>query len=155
MLDYNSIPKFVSLGCMKWRVEGQVASGGFGRVYSASSEQHPDAVMKFIPKTPGAGRELLFEELTDVPNVVPVLDHGEWDGCWVLVMPRAEKSLREQIEVANGPLPLRDAIQVLIDISQPQSTDSAPADPIADQYDRFRTIARPGSPVPRTRHIAD
>ena len=74
--------------------------------------------MKFIPKNPGADRELLFEELTDVPNVVPVLDHGEWDGCWVLVMPKAEKSLREQIEVANGPLPLGDAIQVLIDISQ-------------------------------------
>ena len=74
--------------------------------------------MKFIPKTPGADRELQFEELVDVPNVVPVLDHGDWDGCWVLVMPKAEKSLREQIEVAKDPLPLGDAIQVLIDVSQ-------------------------------------
>ena len=33
----------------------------------------------------GADREILFEELDGVPNVVPILDRGEWKNFWVLV----------------------------------------------------------------------
>ncbi len=44
----------------EWTVEGLVGEGGFGHVLAASS---PDfgggAVAKFVPKAPGAERELL------------------------------------------------------------------------------------------------
>lgn len=99
-----------------WRLGTQLGSGGFGRVYVAQSVDGDQAVIKLIPKAPGADRELLFEELSGVPNIVPVLDRGEWEDFWVLVMPRAEKSLREYMVERGGRLPVDDVIGVLIDI---------------------------------------
>ena len=43
-------------------------------------------VAKFVPKALGADREMLFAQLTNVRNVVPVIDSGETDDAWVLVM---------------------------------------------------------------------
>jgi eukaryotic-like serine/threonine-protein kinase len=54
-------------------------------------------VAKFVAKAAGAERELLFADLRDVRNVVPIIDQGETDDSWVLVMPRAEKSLRRHL----------------------------------------------------------
>ena len=36
------------------------------------------------PKTPAPDRELLFQELTGLPNIVPILDTGEWGSFWGL-----------------------------------------------------------------------
>jgi serine/threonine protein kinase len=102
----------------EWHVGAQLGSGGFGRVYVAQSASGDQAVVKLIPKAPGADRELLFEELSEVPNVVPVVDRGDWDDYWVLVMPRAEKSLRDYINEQGGRLSVEDAIKVLIDIAE-------------------------------------
>ena len=102
---------------LDWRLGPQIGSGGFCRVYSAQSVSGDEAVIKLIPKAPGADRELLFEELSGVPNIVPILDHGEWDDFWILVMPRAEKSLREYIEEHGKQLPIDNAISVLTDIA--------------------------------------
>ena len=77
----------------KWHIGDQLGAGGFGRVHLAQSELGKTAVIKLIPKAPGADRELLFEDLDGVPNVVPILDRGEWKDSWVLVMPKADKSL--------------------------------------------------------------
>lgn len=101
-----------------WYLGTQLASGGFGRVYVAQSVDVDQAVIKLIPKAPGASRELLFEELSGVPNIVPVLDRGEWEDFWVLVMPRAEKSLREYMVERGQRLSVDDAISVLIDIAE-------------------------------------
>ena len=38
---------------------------------------------------PGADRELLFENLKGTPNVLPLLETGEYGEFWVIVMPRA------------------------------------------------------------------
>ena len=102
----------------EWQLGSQLGSGGFGRVYVAWSATGDQAVIKLIPKAPGSDRELLFEELTGVPNVVPVLDRGEWDDFWVLVMSRAEKSLRDYISEHGGRLQVNDAVSVLIDIAE-------------------------------------
>ncbi len=100
----------------RWRLGEEFRAGGFGRVYLAQSEDDEAAVVKLIPKYPGADRELLFEELSGTPNVVPILDTGEWDNFWVLVMPRAEKSLRDYLDEAGGRLTVDNAIPVLVDV---------------------------------------
>ena len=75
-------------------------------------------VIKLIPKAPGADREILFEDLDGISNVVPVIDRGEWEDYWVLVMPKAEKSLRDHIRENNEQLPVDDAVEVLSDVAK-------------------------------------
>ncbi|MBO7939276.1 serine/threonine protein kinase [Streptomyces sp. S9] len=90
--------------------------GGFGAVYEAQSADGMEAAAKLVPKRPGADREMLFTDLPGVRNVVPVIDSGEHDDHWVLVMPRAAKSLRAHLQ--NGPLALEEAVRVLTDIAE-------------------------------------
>ena len=45
------------------------------------------AALKLVPNAPSAERELLFVDLADARNVVPVIDRGEADDNWVIVMP--------------------------------------------------------------------
>ena len=68
------------------------------------------AVVKLVNKLPGTHRELLFVELDDVPNVVRIIDWGELDDYWVLVMPEAEKSLRDYLLEVKGRLDASDAV---------------------------------------------
>jgi hypothetical protein len=76
-----------------------------------------NAVAKLIPKEPGAQREMLFADLAGVRNVVPIIDSGETEDAWVLVMPRAEKSLREHLDSVAGALDITDATGILVDIA--------------------------------------
>ena len=69
---------------------------------------------KLIPKDPGAERELLFVDLSRVRNVVPIIDSGEADNHWVLIMPRAQRSLRVRLEA--GEIPVEDALTAMKDI---------------------------------------
>ena len=102
----------------EWHIGGQLGSGGFGRVYLACSEEGEEVVVKRVPKAPGADRELLFEELDGVPNVIPILDRGEWQEFWALVMPKADKSLREYLGENIGQLSIDNAVQVLSDVTK-------------------------------------
>lgn len=115
----SAIPPVVSLRRHEWRIANEpLARGGFGSVHLATADGHPPAVAKFIPKDPGAEREMLLgDDLSGVPNVVPRLDDGEAGSYWVIVMPRAEKSLRVYLD-EKGRVPIDDAVQVLIDIAQ-------------------------------------
>lgn len=99
-----------------WTVGDPVGRGGFGRVYEAT-DGTTAAVAKFVPKQAGAERELLFVDLADVRNVVPVIDSGEHANQWVLVMPRAEYSLRDRLSQAQGSLPHLEAAQVMRDVT--------------------------------------
>ena len=101
----------------KWMVVKELSSGGFGKVYLAHDEDGSEAVVKLIPKDPGAERELLFEELKGIPNVVPILDRGEWGNYLIIVMPRADKSLRDYLRENNERLSLSDTIKVLADVT--------------------------------------
>lgn len=100
----------------EWILGDRIGGGGFGAVFEAWSETGEPAAVKLVPQQPGAERELLFTELKDVPNVVPVIDKGEANGHMALVMPRAEKSLRAHLE--DGPLPVDEAVRVLTDIAE-------------------------------------
>lgn len=96
-----------------WEVREQLGKGGFGLVYRASGST--EAAIKFVPKDPGSERELLFADLNGhVRNVVPVLDSGEHNDHWVLVMPLAQMSLRDYLD--SGPLRVTDSILILVDV---------------------------------------
>lgn len=100
-----------------WTIGHQIGNGAFGRVLDASGPQH-SCVAKFIPKEPGAERELLFENrLAGARNIVPIFDSGEHLEDWVIIMPKATKSLRDELVSLGGPLDIQDAVQVLEDIS--------------------------------------
>ncbi|WP_233226043.1 serine/threonine-protein kinase [Amycolatopsis sp. CA-126428] len=101
-----------------WILGAPIGEGGFGRVFEARSEPGDEpAAVKLVPKDPGAERELLFTDLPGVRNVVPVIDDGETETDWALVMPRAEKSLRDHIEAHGGPFDLSASAAVLTDIA--------------------------------------
>jgi len=102
----------------EWELGAELATGGFGRIHEAVADDGSAAVVKLVPKAPGASRELLFEELSGLPNVIPILDTGAWKDYYVLVMPRAEKSLRNHIEEAGGPLDVDDAMAILTDVAE-------------------------------------
>jgi eukaryotic-like serine/threonine-protein kinase len=100
-----------------WVLGEQIDGGGFAQVYAAKSAEYESAVAKLIPKLPGAKREqLLADDLTGARNVIPVIDNGETEDDLVLVMHRAEKSLRRYLIEAAGPLAATEVVAILADI---------------------------------------
>lgn len=94
--------------------------GGFGTVYEVEATDGTRAVAKFVPKAPGAERELIIGDslrAAEFRNVVPVIDRGEHDNSWVLVMPRADKSLAQHLNDADTPLALSEVVAILSDIA--------------------------------------
>lgn len=111
------MPEVIQLD-QRWIKGKEIGSGGFGRVFEAKGERDELAALKFVKKEPGADRELLVAaEIKDCPHVLPVLDHGEHDGNWVLAMPRAERSLTDVLESAPDGLPINDALKVLREVA--------------------------------------
>ncbi|MFJ4031314.1 serine/threonine protein kinase [Streptomyces griseoluteus] len=100
-----------------WAVGARIGGGGFGAVFEAENTAGEKAAVKLVPKAPGTEREMLFTNLDGVRNVVPVIDSGEHEDQWALVMPRAQKSLRAHIQ-EHGQLPLNKVVAVLSDIAE-------------------------------------
>jgi hypothetical protein len=98
-----------------WKLGDQLNRGGMGQVFEAEASD-PPAVVKLVPKAPGAERELLFANPDGVPNVVPIWDKGEWNGYWFIVMPRADCSLAAYL-AEHGALLADEALLVLTDIA--------------------------------------
>ena len=98
-----------------WQVGDKLGAGGYGSVREAQRDGVDRAVAKFVAIEPGAKRELLIGTSTNLPHVVPVLDSGEHDGMYVLIMPRAEYSLRQYI--TDNDLYLEDKIAILSDVA--------------------------------------
>ena len=121
----NSTAMKISLK-QTWELGELLYSGGFGEVFMAkASDGKSPAVIKLIPKEPGASRELLFVSLTGLPNIIPILDSGEWKNYYVLVMPVAEKSLRQHLESSARKLTLDEAVTILKDIAEALASLSA------------------------------
>ena len=102
----------------RWALGARIGDpSGFGQVFEAIADDGTVGVVKLVPKEPGAERELLFEDLRGVPNVVPIIDVGETIDAWALAMPRAETSLRAHLQASGGQLVLGEAVGVLVDIA--------------------------------------
>jgi AraC-like DNA-binding protein len=113
------MPRDLPLNKQEWSVGAQIGDrSGFAKVYEATGADGTPGVVKLIPKAPGADRELLFEELSGVPNIVPVIDSGETADEWIIAMPRADRSLRAELDGAGGRLTPEQAIPILIDITR-------------------------------------
>lgn len=98
-----------------WEVGDKLGAGGYGSVREAWRDSVERAVAKFVSIKPGAQRELLIGASTNLPHVVPVLDSGEDDGMYVLIMPRAEYSLRQYI--TDNVLSFEEKIAILSDVA--------------------------------------
>ena len=98
----------------RWLLGGRIGGGGFGTVVEASTDGCGPAVAKLVPRVPGAQRELLFVDISGVTNTIPIIETGETNEYYVLIMPRADKSLRDHI---TGPIPPADAIPILVDMA--------------------------------------
>jgi serine/threonine-protein kinase len=95
----------------------ELNSGGFGRIYLAKPDNGEQVVAKLIPKLPGADRELLFENISETQNVIPIIDTGEWDNFYVIIMPKADKSLREYLNECGNIVNAEDVLRIITDIS--------------------------------------
>ena len=98
-----------------WILGDRIGSGSFGYVYRAETEDGTVGAVKLVPKAPGADRELLFVSLENTPNVVPIIDTGEYEAYHALVMPLAEGSLRDRLD-ESGALQIDELIDVLSDV---------------------------------------
>jgi hypothetical protein len=112
------VPRRIALR-KEWTLGERIGDrSAFGQVYEAVADDGTIGVIKLIPKKPGAKRETLFEDLAGVPNVVPIIDSGETRTSWVIAMPRAERSLRAELQSAGGPLPVDEAVPILIHVAK-------------------------------------
>lgn len=98
-----------------WKLGEPLNRGGMGQVFEADASD-PPAVVKLVPKAPGAERELLVANPDGVPNVVPIWDKGEWNGYWFMVMPRADCSLAACL-AEHGALSADESLLILTDIA--------------------------------------
>lgn len=117
-MNMSSFPP-PAINCDKsnWSVGEEIGSGGFARVFSVRSNGFDSYVAKFIPKAKGAQREHLFTGINDLKNVVPVVDWGESGDYWIIVMPRAEKSLADLLANLDEKLPEGNTRPILADIA--------------------------------------
>ena len=115
-----------SLG--RYHILEQLGEGGMATVYKARDVNLERDVAVKVIRAENFGSAILerilkrFEReakslarLTH-PNIVPILDYGEYNGAPYLVMPYLPGgTLKERL---NGPIPYREAVQMLIPIAQ-------------------------------------
>ena len=111
--------KEIKLKDTTWTLGDAIGSGGFGQVFEGSGKDGQRVAIKLIPKSRGGPKELLFEDLKDVEpvNAVPIIDSGEYGDSWAIVMPRADRSLRDELNNIDDEKREILALTVLDDIN--------------------------------------
>ena len=107
----------------RYRVERVLGRGGMATVYLAEDLRHRRRVAikvlkREVAATLGADRFLREIEIAaglHHPHAVPVYDSGEAGGVLYFVMPYVEESLAARLQ-RSGPLPVRDAVRILIQV---------------------------------------
>ena len=88
----------LNLGC-DWQI-GDLSDEAVSGRYSPQSHQKMTAqsVTSSSQNRQGAAAKTLFINLKGVRNVIPIIDSGETEDSWVLIMPRATESLRQYLD---------------------------------------------------------
>lgn len=105
-----------------WTVLGPLKAdvGGFAKMLEVRSSNEDDAVAKCVRKEPGAKREILIGDsigAAQFRGVIPILDSGEHEDNWVIIMPRADRSLSQYLEEKVDPLEISEVLQILKDVA--------------------------------------
>jgi hypothetical protein len=105
-----------------WEVLGPLEAdlGSYARLYNVQAADGQEAVAKCVRKDPSAQRELLFGDsirAAEFPNVIPVIDSGEHENFYVIVMPRATMSLNQYLRRNPAGIPLQEALAILDDVA--------------------------------------
>jgi eukaryotic-like serine/threonine-protein kinase len=104
----------------------ELRGGGMSRVFVARDLALDRRVVVKVLAPDRAGvlsverfrNEALFAASLQHPHIVPIISIGAVDGVPFLVMPFIEgRSLRDRLE-REGPLPIRDAVRILLDVSR-------------------------------------
>lgn len=102
---------------LSWKIEKNIGKGGFGAVYEATSQDDDAKVaIKLIPKSEGARRELLFEDLSEAKNTIKIIATGEYNDKYFIVMDLASLSLRDALN--NGSLSTQDSLGAVRDAAE-------------------------------------
>lgn len=107
----------MTLGAEVWKIGELIGEGGAGRVYAATDPAGQRAAAKFVIGGNTSKREFEFSKLSNATHVMPILATGAHQGNLVILMPRAETSLRPILEQHPNGMPLDEAVPILRDIA--------------------------------------
>src|SRR6478672_3414162 len=108
-----------------YRIDRRLGAGGMGEVYLAEDLRLGRPVaLKFLPHALKSDPESRARLLTEAraasmlrsPNIAVTYDIGEHAGADFIVMEYVEGELLSQ-RVANGPLPLRDTVEIGLQVA--------------------------------------
>ncbi|MFH1762832.1 MAG: serine/threonine-protein kinase, partial [Gemmatimonadota bacterium] len=110
----------------RYRIEGEIGSGGMATVYLAEDlKHHRKVALKVLHPELSAvvGPERFLAEIETTanlqhPNILPLFDSGEADGLLFYVMPFVEgESLREKMD-REKQLPVKEAVRIATEVAE-------------------------------------
>jgi serine/threonine protein kinase len=104
----------------RYRVEGEIGSGGMAIVYRAIDRKHdrPVALKVMRPEIAAAmGKERFLSEISIAaklqhPHILALIDSGDADGVLYYVMPFLERETLAHRIARDGQLPVNDAMRI-------------------------------------------
>ena len=109
----------------RYRVDRQLGAGGMATVYLAHDHKHDREVAIKVLRPDLAetlGRERFLREIQlaarlNHPNILPLYDSGDSNGCMYFVMPVMEgQTLRDRLS-SGSPLPVDEAVRIAVEVA--------------------------------------
>ena len=109
----------------RYRVDRQLGAGGMATVYLAHDHKHDREVAIKVLRPDLAetlGRERFLREIQlaarlNHPNILPLYDSGDANGCMYFVMPVMEgQTLRDRLS-SGSPLPVDEAVRIAVEVA--------------------------------------
>ena len=109
----------------RYRIDRQLGAGGMATVYLAHDHKHDrDVAIKVLRPdlAETLGRERFLREIQlaarlNHPNILPLYDSGDANGCMYFVMPVMEgQTLRDRLS-SGSPLPVDEAVRIAVEVA--------------------------------------